>query len=90
MDFNKIDKITFQTEKEKLRNYAIEQLNKPGQTKLNTESLTKLIRYLNDYTYENRLEMKGVITYTIIDSLEFDDETIPERFIAFDGPLRDK
>lgn len=84
MDFENIDKATFLAEKEELRNYAVEQLNKSGRTKDDIESLIKLIKNLDDYTYENRLSIRGLMTYLIIDSLDFDDHSLSDRFLAFD------
>jgi len=82
-----MDKTTFSKEKEKLENYAKEQLVKPGRTKLDVENLTMLIGYLDGYTYENRLEMKGLMAHSIIDSLYFDDHSLATRFILFDNAI---
>lgn len=45
-----------------------------------------LVSILNQYTYRNRLEMKGLISHTILDSLEIDD-IIAEEFLKFDQKI---
>jgi len=82
-----MDKDTFLREKEKLDTFAKEQLAKPGQSKQDIENLKYLINRLSQYTYENRLRMKRAMTYTILDSMSFDDEFLPERFILFDRAI---
>ena len=47
-------------------------------------SLSKLIDLLNLYSYENRLQKKGLLSHTIIDSLEL-DYSLGEKFINFDN-----
>lgn len=78
-----MDEYTFLKEKERVVNFAKEQLSKPGQTILNIEALTVLLKQLEKYTYENRFKVKGLMTHTIIDSLEL-DYSLDSRFILFD------
>ena len=42
-----------------------------------------LLEILTQYLFENRLQMKGSLTHTIIDSLEI-DYNLGEKFIQFD------
>jgi hypothetical protein len=56
----------------------------PEQDKI---SLSKLLEILNQYSFENRLQKKGLISHTIIDSLEL-DYTLGEKFIKFDNDIR--
>lgn len=55
--------------------------------KLNQETLKKLLEILNEYSFENRLQMKGTLSHTIIDSLEM-DYTIGEKCIKFDDSIK--
>ena len=48
------------------------------------KSLDKLMEILESYSFENRKEKKGVLTRTIIDSLEM-DYFLGEKFIQFDN-----
>ncbi|NOU62358.1 hypothetical protein [Marinifilum caeruleilacunae] len=50
-------------------------------------SLVKLTAILNEYTFENRIEIKGLLSRIIIDSLEL-DYSIGEKFIEFDNNIR--
>ncbi|MDI1257330.1 MAG: hypothetical protein PSV16_14645 [Flavobacterium sp.] len=45
-----------------------------------------LLEILTQYSYENKLQMKGTLTHTIIDSLQL-DYTLGEKFIQFDKDL---
>lgn len=51
------------------------------------DSIIKLLEILNQYCFENRLEKKGLLSHTIIDSLEL-DYSIGEKFIIFDNSIR--
>lgn len=42
---------------------------------------------LHQYTFENRLEMKGLITRTIVDSLDL-EYSLSEKLIWFDSSIR--
>ena len=46
-------------------------------------ALAKLLPILNEYSYENRLKLKGTLSHTIIDSLEL-DYAMGEKFLEFD------
>lgn len=61
-----------------------------GQSDIKEEdklSLKKLNELINQYTFANRLQKKGLLTHTIIDSLEL-DYSIGEKFIMFDENIR--
>ena len=49
-------------------------------------SLNTLLDLLNLYSYENRLGQKGLLTHTIIDSLEL-DYSLGKQFINFDNDI---
>lgn len=50
-------------------------------------SLKKLQVVLNQYSFENRLQKKGLLSHTIVDSLEL-DYSLGEKFIKFDNDIR--
>jgi len=50
-------------------------------------SLMRLLELLNQYSFENRLYQKGLLSHTIIDSLEL-DYSIGEKFIKFDNDIK--
>lgn len=51
------------------------------------ESLSVILDILNKYNYNNRKQIKGLITRTIIDSLTL-DYSIAELYIEFDDLLK--
>lgn len=48
--------------------------------------LNRLLELLSKYTFENRLKTKGLLTHTIIDSMEL-EYSIGEKFIQFDNDI---
>jgi predicted ArsR family transcriptional regulator len=56
-------------------------------SKQNQEALKKLLEILNEYSFENRLQMKGTLSHTIIDSLDL-DATLGEKFMKFDDTIK--
>lgn len=50
-------------------------------------ALKQLLEILNQYSFENRLQKKGLLSHTIIDSLEL-DYSLGEKFIQFDNDIR--
>jgi predicted ArsR family transcriptional regulator len=56
-------------------------------SKQNQEALKKLLEILNEYSFENRLQMKGTLSHTIIDSLDL-DATLGEKFMEFDDTIK--
>jgi hypothetical protein len=50
-------------------------------------SLMRLLELLNQYSFENRLYKKGLLSHTIIDSLEL-DYSLGEKFIKFDNDIK--
>lgn len=51
------------------------------------DSLRKVLEIINQYNYENRLEFKGLLSRTIVDSLEL-DQSLAEKLIAFDVSIK--
>lgn len=81
-----MNKEIFETKKEALMNFAKEILSHPDVSAQDKISLNKLIELLNIYFFENRLKQKGLLSHTIIDSLEL-DYTIGKEFIKFDNDI---
>lgn len=50
------------------------------------KSLDKLFHVLNEYSFDNRLQKKGSLTYIIIDSLDL-NYSLGEQFIIFDNEI---
>ncbi len=73
--------------KKKLTNLIKENLNKIDICEHDQTSLIKLLELLNQYSFENRLEQKGLLSHTIIDSLEL-DYSLGEIFIKFDNDIK--
>jgi hypothetical protein len=48
--------------------------------------LIKLIEILNGYSFDNRLQKKGLLSHTIVDSLDI-DYSIGELFLKFDNDI---
>ena len=82
-----MDKETFLDNKEKLVDLINELLTQPNLAKHEENSLIKLLQILNQYSFENRLKMKGLLSHTIVDSLEL-DYLLGEKFIKFDADIR--
>ncbi len=49
-------------------------------------SLVKLLEILNRYSFQNRIDRKGLLTHTIIDSLEL-DHSVGGELIRFDSEI---
>lgn len=77
----------FNNRKENLLQFVKEALNKPDLNNTDKTSLNKLIEILAEYSFEDRLETKGLLSRVIIDSLEL-DYSIGEKFIEFDNSIR--
>ncbi|WP_324760226.1 hypothetical protein [Sphingobacterium thalpophilum] len=50
-------------------------------------SLMRLLELLNQYSFENRLYRKGLLSHTIIDSLEL-GHSIGEKVVKFDIDIK--
>lgn len=77
----------FVERKESLTNLIKESLAKTDISEQDRISLTKLLELLNQYSFENRLQQKGLLSHTIIDSLEL-DYSLGEKFIKFDNDIK--
>lgn len=71
--------------KERLLHIINEQLRKKNRD-CEKSGLLKLIEILNEYSFDNRLQKKGLLSHTIIDSLEI-DFSIGEIIIKFDNDI---
>lgn len=77
----------FKDKKKRLVNFVNEILGTNSLSLIDIKSLEKLLEILNTYSFENRKEKKGVLTRTIIDSLEL-DYSLGEKFIEFDNSIK--
>lgn len=77
----------FVERKESLINLIKKSLAKTDISEQDRISLTKLLELLNQYSFENRLQQKGLLSHTIIDSLEL-DYSLGEKFIKFDNDIK--
>jgi len=82
-----MEEIRFVAAKRKLESLIISSMKESKLTDIERNSLNKLSVLLEKYTYENRLQFKGIITRTIIDSLELPYD-LAEKFIDFDNGIR--
>ncbi len=73
--------------KEVLLQIVKDNLNNPNLTEVEKKSLNRLVEIMNRYTFENRLQTKGLVTRVIIDSLQL-DYSIGEKFIKFDNSIK--
>lgn len=76
----------FNKTKKELMDLIHSYLNENNTTRTNKIEFTKILEILNQYTFENRLQKKGLLSHTIIDSLEL-DYYIGEKFIIFDNNI---
>lgn len=81
-----MDRKIFVERKESLTNLIKESLVKTDVSEQDRISLTKLLEIFNQYSFENRLQKKGLLSHTIIDSLEL-DYSLGEKFIKFDNDI---
>lgn len=49
------------------------------------ETFNHILSILNNYTFEERLKIKGLLSHTLIDSFQFD--SIAEQLIIFDNDI---
>lgn len=82
-----MNKEIFVEKKESLINLIKESLIKTDISEQDRISLTKLLELLNQYSFENRLQQKGLLSHTIIDSLEL-NYSLGEKFIKFDNEIK--
>ena len=80
-----MDKKTFLKMKEKLFKLTDEVVISETASDKDKEAVVHLSNILKEYSYENRLELKGCLTRTIIDSCLGLDYEIGDRFIDFDN-----
>ncbi len=76
----------FNKQKDDLLLIIKNRLKSPNLDEIEKASLNQLMKIMNEYTFINRLEMKGVLSRAIIDSLTL-DYSIGEKFIEFDNRI---
>ena len=82
-----MNKEIFVKRKESLTSLIKESLAQTGISEQDKVSLIKLLELLNQYSFENRLQQKGLLSHTIIDSLEL-EYSLGEKFIKFDNDIK--
>jgi hypothetical protein len=82
-----MNKIEFITTKQKLQGLIISIASESEISNSEKTSISRLLKLLIGYTYENRLQVQGTIARTIIDSFELPHELAAE-FIKFDNGLK--
>ena len=81
-----MERKTFEERKKTMVNFTYEILETKFLSLEDKKSLEKLLDILKSYSFENRKEKKGVLTRTLIDSLEL-DYSVGEKFIEFDNMI---
>jgi len=76
----------FTKKKENLLNLINCALNTTEISELDRLALCTLLEIVHQYTYVNRLQKKGLLSHTIIDSLDL-DYSYGEIFINFDNEI---
>lgn len=82
-----MDREIFVRRKDNLAHLIKERLAKKDLSEPDRRSFIELLKLLNLYSFENRLEQKGLLSHTIIDSLEL-DYSFGDQFIRFDNDIK--
>jgi len=81
-----MNKKSFIERKESLVSLIEENLTKRHISEQDRMSFIKLLTLLNQYSFEIRLQQKGLLSHTVIDSLDL-DYSLAEKFIKFDNDI---
>lgn len=81
-----MDRKIFIERKQDLITLITDSLTKTEISDHDKTSLKKLLDILNLYSFENRLQKKGLLSHTIIDSLEL-EYSLGEKLIKFDNDI---
>ncbi len=81
-----MNKLEFLSQKNKLIVQLTNNLCEIGNDPEYETNQNILLSILSQYTYDNRLKIKGLLSHTIIDSLEIDQD-IADAFIKFDRQI---
>jgi hypothetical protein len=82
----KMDKVIFEGKKQNLINLINVLLKEESCNKQAIDSLNHVLFILGKYTFEDRLQVKGLLSHTLIDSLEL-NYSLGEKFIKFDNDI---
>lgn len=82
-----MNKEIFVERKESLVRLIKECLAKTDTSEKDIDALNKLLKLLNQYSFDNRLIQKGLLSHTIIDSLEI-HYSLGDSFIKFDNDIK--
>ncbi|APD07046.1 hypothetical protein UJ101_01530 [Flavobacteriaceae bacterium UJ101] len=81
-----MNKEEFDNQKNDIIKMINDRMGASSLTELEKDSLIKVIKIINDYNFNNRIKIKGLLSKTIIDSLEL-DYFIGEKLINFDNNI---
>lgn len=77
----------FNRRKDDLLSIVKNRLATPDLSDTERTSLNQLIKVMNEYTFANRLEIKGFLSHVIVDSLTV-DYSVGDKFIEFDNHIK--
>jgi hypothetical protein len=82
-----MDEKEFNRQKAKLLNSINSKLSDQATGRQDVYELEHVLKIVEGYHFRNRLSMKGVLTHTIIDSIQLDSEFLVP-FIYFDKSIK--
>jgi hypothetical protein len=82
-----IDQEIFENKKKNLIQLIKEAAKTPGVSLQYKEDLETVLKILNEYSFENRLQQKGLLTHTLVDSLSLYD-ALGEKILEFDKSIK--
>lgn len=81
-----MDKILFSRRKALLLDNIAELLQNPGISEKEKTMLERVLVLLDHYSFENRLLVKGLLSHTVIDTLEL-PYSLGDQLIRFDHQI---
>lgn len=81
-----MDKILFSRRKALLLDNIAELLQNPGISEKEKTMLERVLALLDHYSFENRLFVKGLLSHTVIDTLEL-PYSLGDQLIRFDHQI---
>lgn len=82
-----MNEIEFHERKGLLIKAILKEIKEKTTTEKEKVDLYRLLDLTNKYTYNSRLNTKGLITHTIIDSLEIKSSSLRKKAYDFDNKL---
>lgn len=81
-----MDEKSFLDNKKNLERLIGELLIRNDLIETEKDSLIRVMEILDQYNYEDRLELKGLLSHTVVDSLQL-DYSLAEKLIMFDKSI---